>query len=538
MIAAQIPLALAAMLPVLLLAIVGTLGMMHWLRTGMTGLGKTQAERTYLLQIIRQRQMPVVVISAKKDLPHQLLMDMAMMGQLDRVFFDDFDDVTMTPGYCWLRRAADSDLWQLRNNNERFRDLFVSQIMFHRGLFDAAKSAYYEAGLRWAAELFQYQTADSIAQEWWQGEAFDFFTSDKCRYMFAHLRNDRVRREGLDWAFMPPMQRRAETGPAERLLKVPCDATSFIARCGTTVDVREMIDRNMVQIYCGRRAIALLMLSWIVQDVIDHCRSGARFPCLLSMDEVKHFADKHVALAMTEARGQGKGLSIDLLIQNPLDFASKDIFHDIWGNTAHMHFRQADPEAAKLCAEDIGTCLLSSKAVWYTEKRFRQEVAGVDQHTVVLKGESRDDHDNKRKDEREAIVSQTRRRTVADDVVHGKPYDMQIKEIQQQAMQLEPGWMFFRGDRVSPKPVYCPMERVPWSSCGSGFFQKKLDEVLALIRSRPCFRKPQLVLPPAMPMIPELAAWLEGKRKGKTARSTPPKQSAADRLLDGETEQS
>jgi hypothetical protein len=423
----------------------------HTLVCGASRSGKSEAELARLLPLAARNDCSVVVMDPPGTLARKLLLHLDAAGQTHRVLYDRLADTDHVPGYEWLAPSRHPDpLQRASRNDERVRE-FTAVLLRRRGIRDSATAPLIEEWLLTSLRLFLAQEPRCPLPQ--LADVFDL-RSPVRRRLLAHCTEPELVRKFEVLASLSPTARRAESGPAERILRAVCESPAFRARSGdVTVQLATFLDERGILILDGSsqgnlsRDAASIMMGTVILGVIDHCRKGSKSRVVLVLDEAVNadLIGPHESRALAEAAKWG--LEVHVLVQDPFNFPTEDIRRNVLQN-CHRHewFRQGSPEAARLAAEDIAIPLLDPLRVHHREQRFRSVEAG---YRKVRAGETR-------------IAILPRRSEVTDVQERYTALTDQILLMQKQLMLLEPGWRFVRAGKVSRAPEYVRLLRKPF----------------------------------------------------------------------------
>ncbi len=483
----------------------------HTLICGSSRSGKSEAELRHLVPLAERCQCAIVVMDPPGMLAQKLLLHLDALGLTDRVLYDRLAETARVPGYDWLTLSRNPDPLQRRaEDDERIRE-FLSILLRRRRIQDPALTPVIEEGLLAALRLYRAQREPvPIA---WLAEVFDVGSS-VLRRMLDGCSDAAVVRKFQEYAALRPSVRRSEVAPAERILRGVCGSPAFQVRSGeATLDLGQFLDEKGILILDGSskanlsRDAAAVMMGSVILRMIRHCRTGSKSRVVLVLDEAVNASliDLHESQALAEA---GKwGLEFRILIQNPFSFASEEIQGNVLQNTwRHEWFRQGNPEAARLAAEDIAIPTLDPLHVHHTEARVRSAVMGFERVPVMSRSERIDAHGQRSHSTTRGTALWPRRKDVTERQPRFTTLSDQILLIQKELMLLKPGWRFVRCDRITPRAEYVPMLREPTGGDRPrGLFRRRakrhrsaearLEEILAAMKTRSVFRPPE-----AMPL--------------------------------------
>lgn len=479
----------------------------HTLICGASRSGKSEAELSHLVPLARAGQTAIIVMDPPGTLAQKFLMHLHALGIADRVIYDRLADTDRVPGYDWLLPSANPDpLQREAENDERIRE-FAAILLRRRRIHDPALTPVIEEGLLAALGLYLAQRSPCPLP--WVADVFDLGSKERA-HLLAHCTEPKLVRKFQDYAALSPTARRAETGPAERILRAVCLSPAFRVRSGSaTIDLGRFLDEKGILILDGSsrgnlsRDAAAVMMGAVLLRVIQHCRSGAKSRVALVLDEAVNagLIGVHESQALSEA---GKwGLEFHILIQNPFSFANEEIRGNVLQNCwRHEWFRQGSPEAARLAAEDVGTPILDPLKIHHVEYRIRTADTGYDRVHTTSTSQSVDGRGQHGRSSASNTALWPRRKEVTDKQPRYTALNDQLLLIQKELMLLKPGYRFVRCDRITHTPEYIPMLRDPWSvherygrsMTAPRAAEGKFGEILEALKQRPVFRSPA---PPA-----------------------------------------
>jgi hypothetical protein len=485
----------------------------HTLVCGATRSGKSAAELARLVPLARGQQCALVVLDPPGGLAAQLLLHLDSLGLTHRVLYDRLADTDRVPGYDWLSASTHPDPFQRSGeNDERVRE-FAAILLRRRGGRDIALSALIEETLLAALRLYVHQATPVPLP--WLAEVFTRGAPARS-HLLTHCTEPSLVQKFEELASLGPTARRAETAPAERILRAVLESPSFRVRSGDpTLDLDRFLDDRGILLLDGSsqgnlsRDAASVMMGAVILKVIAHCRTGAKCNVLLVLDEATNagLLGLHESQALAES-GKG-GLQCHVLVQSPFGFPSEEIQRNVLQNCwRHEWFRQGSPEAARLAAEDLATPLLDPLKVHHTEYRIRTVDAGFERVQTADHSEWTDPEGRTTGRTRSwRTVLWPRRREVKDAQQRYTALQDQILLLQKDLMLLQPGYRFVRGDTVTPTPEYVPLLRTPWDSRDAyritfegtpagTLATVRLRSVLAAMKRRSAFRVPSLESPP------------------------------------------
>jgi hypothetical protein len=166
-----------------------------------------------------------------------------------------------------------------------------------------------------------------------------------------------------DLASLSPTARRAETAPAERVLRAVLQSPAFRVRSGdATSDIGRFLDERGILVLDGSsrgnlsRDAMSVMMGAIILRVIRHARTGAANRIVLVIVEAvnANLLGLHESQALAEA--DKWGLEVHILVQDPFGFPTAEVRSNVLQNCGrHEWFRQGSADAARLAAEDAAT---------------------------------------------------------------------------------------------------------------------------------------------------------------------------------------
>jgi hypothetical protein len=488
----------------------------HTFVCGATRSGKSEAELARLVPLAKRNDCAIVLLDPPGTLARKFLLHLHQLGQASRVLYDRLSDTDRVPGYEWLLPSNNADpLQREAENDERVRE-FASILLRRRGIQDAASRPLIEETVLAALRLFVAQSPPVPLP--WVADAFDL-RSDARAYMLAHCSEPSLVRKFHELAALSPTLRRAETAPAERILRGVLGSPAFRVRSsgGATFDLRRLLDTRGIVILDGgssgnlSRDAASVMMGAVILRVIQHCRTGAACRVVLVLDEAvnANLIGLYESQALAEA---GKwGLEFHVLVQDPFGFPSPEIRSNVFQNCwRHEWFRQGSSEAARLAAEDIAIPTLNPLRVHHTEFRTRSADAGYERVRTESRSESFDRHGSPiRTTRNRSEALWPRRRDIRDAQERFTTLSDQVTLAQRELMLLGTGSRCVRDDGVSAKPEYVTRLRDPWSGrqCkiprradGSLSKDEVFEKMLGALKASPLYR------PPAMPDLKETSS--------------------------------
>jgi hypothetical protein len=512
----------------------------HRLICGATRSGKSESALVTLVRLARRNGRAIVLMDPPGTLAAKFLLHLDALGLTSRVLYDRLSDTDRVPGYEWLVPSNHPDLLQRQaENDERIRE-FASVLLRRRGIQDAATRPLIEEAVLAALRLFVQQKASVPLP--WLADAFTPGTPARAQ-LLANCTDPAVVRKFHEYGSLSPTARRAETGPAERILRAVLESPAFRVRSGgATFDLDRFLNEQGILILDGSsrgnlsRDAASVMMGAVTLRVIAHCRTRAAARVVLVLDEAVNAGLIGLYESQALAEAAKWGLEFHILVQDPLSFPTAEIRSNVLQNCwRHEWFRQGSPEAARLAAEDIAIPLLDPLKHHHTEYRVRSAEAGYERVAVTSTSERFDpDGGEVGRSTTWSTVLWPRRREVKEAQERFTALADQVLLTQKELMRLRPGYCFVRGDAVTTAPTYVPMLRLPRPRGGTCqrrrlVSPKAQDPESEFVRVLGMLKRRELYHPPAggacsprAASSPAAAAWrLAQRTEGTTAGGSP-----------------
>jgi hypothetical protein len=478
----------------------------HTFVCGATRSGKSEAELARLVPLAKQGDCAIVLVDPPGTLARKFLLHLDLLGLTSRVLYDRLCDTDRVPGYDWLAASMHPDpLQRDAENDERIRD-FAEILIRRRGAKGTAGTPLIEETVLAAVAVFIRQAVPVPLP--WLADIFDPL-SERRAHLLRNCTESELKRKLQDLGSLSPTTRRAETAPAERILRAVLQSPAFRVRSGdATFDVGRFLDDRGILILDGSsrgnlsRDAMSVMMGAVILRVIEYARRGAANRIVLVLDEAANanLLGLQESQALAEA-GKWR-LEVHVLVQDPFGFPTPEIRSNVMQNCwRHEWFRQGSAEAARLAAEDVATPQLDPLKLHHTEERTRTVDAGFDRVTTHGRSSSVDSNGRKVRSQSTNTVLWPRRSEVKDTQDRYTALRDQVALAQKELMLLGPGYRFVRDDGVSRSPEYVRMLADPWSTgrardiqAGRGrsswLADAKFRMVLDTVKSRPAYRIP------------------------------------------------
>jgi hypothetical protein len=509
----------------------------HTFVCGATRSGKSEAELARLVPLAKAGDLAIVLLDPHGTLARKFLLHLDLAGLTGRTIYDRLADTDRVPGYDWLTPSAHPDALQREaENDERVRE-FAEVLIRRRGSQGTAGTPLIEETLLAALRLYVRQRTPVPLP--WLANAFEVRSEARSR-LLANCAEPELVRKFHELASLSPTARRAETAPAERILRAVLHSPAFRVRSGdATFDVGQFLDGRGILILDGgsrgnlSRDAASVMMGAVILRVIRHARTGAANRIVLVIDEAVngHLVGLHESQALAEA---GKwGLEVHVLAQDPFGFPTAEIRSNVLQNCGrHEWFRQGSADAARLAAEDIATPQFDPLRVHHLETRTRVVDAGFDRVRTSGTNKSVDSLGRKVKGVSEHSVLWPRRKDVKETQERYTALLDQTLLVQKELMNLAPGYRFVRDETVTATPEYVRRLADPWSPnespggrIGRGrtgwLADAKFRMTLDRLRERPFYRDPSAAVDGPRPDVTPGAASRLGKGAAGSAFRTP-----------------
>ncbi len=479
-----------------------TVDLRHTFVCGATRSGKSEAELARLVPLAKHGDSSIVLLDPPGTLARKLLLHLDLLGLTSRVLYDRLADTDRVPGYDWLPVSTHPDpLQRAAENDERIRE-FAEILIRRRGAKGTAGTPLIEETVLAAVAVYVRQAVPAPLP--WLADIFDPASERRAHLLRSCTDRDLVRKVH-ELGSLSPTTRRAETAPAERILRAVLQSPAFRIRSGdATFDIGRFLDDRGILILDGSsrgnlsRDAMSVMMGAVILRVLEHARRGAANRIILALDEAvnANLLGLHESQALAEA---GKwGLEVHVLAQDPFGFPSAEVRSNVLQNCyRHEWFRQGSAEAARLAADDIATPQLDPLKVHHTEERTRTVDAGFDRITTRGTSTSIDTAGRTVHSKSRHTVLWPRRRGVKETQDRYTTLADQVTLMQKELMLLQPGYRFVRDDGVTASAEYVRRLADPWSPQGNtrtshvhrdGLAEAKFRVVLNSLKERPSYR--------------------------------------------------
>lgn len=469
----------------------------HFVWNAKTRHGKSEAVLSNVfLPALRAKNTAIVIIDKPGSLVRKALKLIEFYGQTDRALLDIVRYSGRTLGYMFCPPSMDCDPAERQKQNEVTKFLTVRKLLQRRGLKDASKNPIIEEGLELLLDLCLYQS--KIKPFHWLQYAFDAEKAEHKLLCQECTRPDIVAKVQA-WALFKGQMRSMYCGPALRIIRAFCEKRSVVERDEASFDLAAFLNKNGILLVSGESENNLpeeafqIIGSTAIYNVLSAVRNGLTTNVLLIIDEGQgsDMIDENISLAARE--DAKRGLSLHLLVQDSTTFSSNEnVRRDILSNSS-LAVGLQDFESAEILSRSIAVPMLDALSIKYEEERIQMIFDGYDKisTTSTSKNKGHDGKTTEGTSTHDQHLGRHREERIV--IKHYKTFEEQILEVQQAISNLKSGWFFFKTpEGVTPQPVYIPMAHEPYAA-NPAFADKRLQEAIDKIISRPEYREPVIV---------------------------------------------